>query len=250
MTIPLNQVYKEELTLEQYPNVKKVFDELTKFSIDNNFFKPWGAPGGRRYDAAVLYQFANFENKKVCELGARDGLFSSWLTKEVSEIYVSDYFEEWGKDTEYDLGQIGYWENIWKNTASHPEKMVVERQDLTNLTYPDNTFDITICTSVIEHCYNQQNCMGDIIAMKEICRITKPNGIILLSTDMAEDSLWLSGTHYYSEADLFERLINPNNCEIIGHYDFDVNGDHCTDIHEVGPLKKATSVVFALKKLE
>ena len=159
-----------------YPEIKKTFNELYNFNIRNNFIVKNNnniiRVRGRCYDASVLFNSnVDFNNKIVCELGARDGIFCSWLTRYVKKIYVSDYFEEWGKGTEHDLGQIDYWTNIWKSAAPHPEKMIIGSQDITNLTYPDNFFDIVICTSVIEHMFNQKEWMGDMIAIREIARI-------------------------------------------------------------------------------
>jgi 2-polyprenyl-3-methyl-5-hydroxy-6-metoxy-1,4-benzoquinol methylase len=250
---PLNQTYKTQKTFNEYPNIKKTFDELTMVSIDNNFYQmmPDGSMRvkGRRYDDAVLFNSdLSFRDKIVCDLGARDGIFGAWLTRFVKKIYISDYFEEWGKGTEHDLGQIDYWTDIWKRVAPHPERMVIEHQDMTKLTYPDNFFDIVISTSVIEHIYNQADWQGDTIAMKEMARICKPGGIILMSTDMAKESKWVSGTYYYSEEDLFKRLIEPSGCQLRGKYDFSIDhedNDAITSHNGFGPV---TSVVFSLKK--
>jgi 2-polyprenyl-3-methyl-5-hydroxy-6-metoxy-1,4-benzoquinol methylase len=201
MKVSLNQTYKEKKTFADYPEIKLTYDEITKFTIENDFIdhKKDSRLKGRRYDDAVLFHCADFNDKVVCEIGARDGVFSSWLTKFVKKIYVTDYFESWGKGTSIDLGQIEYWTEIWKKCAYNKDKLQIETQDVTNLTYPDNFFDIVICTSVIEHTYNQCNWNGDKVAMKEIARILKPNGKILMSTDMSSSSKWLSGTYYYSK---------------------------------------------------
>ena len=252
--ICLNQLYREKITLDTYPSIKKTYDELCDFAEKNNFYfinnDGQKRLKGRRYDNAVLFNIngVDFNNKKVCELGGRDGIFCSWLTQFVDKIYVSDYFEEWGKNTEHDLGSYEYWDKKWKECAYNPEKIITECQDLMKLTYPDNYFDITICSSVIEHTFPQNNHMGDMTAIREIVRITKPGGYILLSTDMTDNKTkWHSGTMYYNEIDLFDRIINPSKCTIVGDYDFNFNNEYNTDIHDVNGIK-ASSCVFALKK--
>lgn len=252
--VPLNQVYKEKITFEQYPHIKKTFDELTEYAHKNDFVRTVNNikfAKGRRYDCAILYNNnVDFKDKIVCELGARDGIFSSWLTKEVKKIYVSDYFEEWGKGTKIDLGQIDYWKKIWEDAAYDKSKMVIENQDITKLTYPDNFFDIVICTSVIEHTFVQNDHMGDMACIREMARITKPGGKILLSTDMGEVTKWIGGTLYYSEVDLFDRIINPSRCILNGNYDFNLDDENNTNLHTVRSMKKATSVVLSLIKPE
>lgn len=50
--------------------------------------------------------------------------------------------------------------------------------DLRNLTYPDNTFDLIICSAVLEHIKEDE------IAMKEMYRVLKPQGICLIEIPM------------------------------------------------------------------
>lgn len=251
--VPLNQIYREKRTFSDYPEIKKTYDDITQFTINNRFCK-YSAQGhiypkGRRYDDAVLFNRTDFNNKTVCDLGARDGIFGSWLTKYVDKVYVSDYFEHWGKGTDQDLGQIEHWSDLWKNIAYDKDKIVVEMQDMTALTYEDNMFDIVISTSVIEHIYNQKGGNGDMIAIKEMVRVCKPGGFILLSTDLSKnEGKWISGTYYYSEKDLFDRLINFSECDLVGPYDFSFDNpdNNAETMHDdFGPV---SPVVFALQK--
>ncbi len=52
-----------------------------------------------------------------------------------------------------------------------------ETGDATKLSYPDESFDLVISISVIEHIDND----GDIIAIKEMMRVLKKNGILILT---------------------------------------------------------------------
>ena len=197
---PLNQIYKTDRTLETNPSVSSAMNQLTKFAEDNKFQRvlPDGRIRlkGRIYDDAVLCATPglDFEGKLVCELGGRDGIFGAWMTQFASKVHVSDYFEEWGKGTSDDLGSFEHWSNIWKQAAPNPERLICEIQDITDLTYPDNMFDIVVCTSVVEHIFPQKGFMGDMIAIREMARILKPGGFLLLSTDMTGGpcSVWHS----------------------------------------------------------
>lgn len=51
---------------------------------------------------------------------------------------------------------------------------VIEKQDMTKMTYPDNTFDIVYCRNAMDHCKD------DRAALLEMCRICKPVGWIYL----------------------------------------------------------------------
>lgn len=253
MSCPLNQIYKINETLKQYPDIAKTYDELNTFALKNNFCELLDDGGyklkGRRYDNAVLFNSVDFNEKIVCELGARDGIFSSWLTKYVDKIYTSDYFELWGKGTEYDLGSFDYWANIWKNASYDQDKLVPEIQDITNITHLDNTFDIVICTSVIEHMITQCDFTGDMVGIREIVRIVKPGGTILLSTDMTSGkSKWHSGTFYYNEIDLFDRIINPSKCKLNGNYDFNFNNETNDAITYIDGVGMCSPVVLSLIK--
>ena len=253
MKTPLNQVYRQSKTFSEYPQVKKTFDQITKFSIEHDFVERYPDGGvrvkGRRYDDAVLFNSGvDFTDKVVGEFGARDGIFGAWLTQFVKKIYISDYFEEWGKDTEYDLGQMNQWKKTWEDCAYDKDKIDVSTQDMTKLTYPDNFFDIVVCTSVIEHTYNQCEWNGDKVSIKELARVLKPGGIMLLSTDMTKESKWISGTFYYSEKDLFDRLIDHSGLTLNGDYDFSLDhedNDAMTTHNGYGPVAPC---VFSLTK--
>lgn len=50
----------------------------------------------------------------------------------------------------------------------------VKRQDMTRLTYKENTFDIVYCANTLDHCRNPYR------ALKEMVRICKPGGWIYI----------------------------------------------------------------------
>jgi len=48
----------------------------------------------------------------------------------------------------------------------------VEVQDMENLTYPDNRFDIVHCSNALDHCFDPKK------AIKEMVRVCKPGGYV------------------------------------------------------------------------
>lgn len=249
--IPLNQTYRKEETLK-IPSFHDIFWGLVKYAYDVKFTK---FVNGEEYTKGRIYDYAlimdsgiDFNDKMICELGARDGFFGSYLTKFAKKVHVSDYFEGWGKGTESDLGDFIYWFKTWVNTAINPHRLSIETQNMLNLDYPDNYFDIVISTSVIEHLKNQTiDHDGDMVAIKEMVRICKPGGIIALSTDMGTKCEWYSGTFYYDEEQLFKRLIDYSGCKLRGKYEFSLEG---TDMHHVKDDLDSTGVTFTLQKPE
>jgi len=55
---------------------------------------------------------------------------------------------------------------------SDPRAMV--KMDITDIQYPNDTFDLIYCSHVLEHIPNDRR------AMRELCRVLKPNGFALL----------------------------------------------------------------------
>ena len=109
-----------------------------------------------------------------------------------------------------------------------------------------------VSTSVIEHIHCQSEFRGDMIAIREMVRVTKPGGYILLSTDMTNGpSKWFSGTFYYDGVDIFDRIINPSRCELVGgSYDFEFGSPDNTDEGMREGFQTVSSVIIALRKPE
>lgn len=54
------------------------------------------------------------------------------------------------------------------------------KMDITNITFPDNTFDLILCNHVLEHVPD------DAQAMRELYRVLKPNGYAIVQTPMSD----------------------------------------------------------------
>lgn len=236
MEFPLNQTYRKSLTYEKHPDIVNIESDYKSFCLD---LAKWHKCG-RAYDCAMTLYRINLENKVVCELGARDSIFSSYLTKFADKVYVSDIFEGWG-----DLGDLTVWSNLWKRFACNSDKLVCERQDMTKLSYPDESMDVVISFSAIEHIPRG----GDIIAAREMSRICKKGGYIVIGTELNSENktIWSSGSYFYSQEDLFKRIINNIDGKLQGDFDFSYeNSDKDEEFSGI----KFSSSIFVIKKNE
>ena len=171
------------------------------------------------------------------------------------KVYVSDYFEEWGKGTDHDLGQLDEWTSTWTRACDEigvdASRMQCEHQDMTKLTYEDDAFDVVFSTSVIEHLHEQTPEGGDITAMREMIRVCKSGGLIALSTDVhgmdTDEIVPGGGTWYYSIKELYKRLIDHPELEMVGPVSFDVANPKNDDIYRHNHVYPCSAVVFVLR---
>jgi len=94
--------------------------------------------------------------------------------------------------------------------------------DIRRTGFPDNFFNLILCISTIEHIgrdnsiyfagYRDKDAMGDFNALKEMCRITKKGGRIVLTVPYGRfhDYGWF--THYDDRR--WDDLIRSSGCKI------------------------------------
>ncbi|MGB9366401.1 MAG: tetratricopeptide repeat protein [Xanthobacteraceae bacterium] len=252
--ITVNQVYRFLRTLQKRPDIAAWHREFLERSVRSGERIEHGRPipWGRNFDYALIRALGiNFHGKRVADLGARDGYFGAWLTGEAAQVYVSDYFQGWEeewhrKDAAEAPDSFAAWQRRWRKMAPNPERLVCETQDITKLTYPDEFFDVTVCTSVIEHMWPL-----DMKGMSEIVRVTKRGGFIAMSTEMSQANQWFRGTYWYGEAAFLARLIEPHPVDFIGPWNFsldDPGNDEMRIESVAGREAGLTSSFFGLKK--
>jgi len=96
---------------------------------------------------------ANLGTGPVCLIGnVRDGMKVEVIS---SDLLADEY------------------QKIFKEMGITP-RFPSEKQDMTDLTYKNNTFDIVYCTNALDHSQNPYK------ALKEMVRVTKPGGWIYL----------------------------------------------------------------------
>jgi SAM-dependent methyltransferase len=106
-----------------------------------------------------------------------------YLANRVQRVYATDMYS---RDTGFEKLDPTVPENAAR-LAPFPyrkESLVFERQDALDLKYPDNTFDFVFTFSSIEHFGGHA---GAILAMQEIGRVLKPNGVAVIATELVID---------------------------------------------------------------
>jgi len=109
--------------------------------------------------ASVLKKLVlNWEDKKIYELSSR-GPFFRFLHKRASHLTYSEYFD--------DVTPGAY-------------KGRVQCQDVQELTYDNESFDLCTCTEVFEHVPNDRK------GFREIYRVLKPGGLFLFTVPLSD----------------------------------------------------------------
>lgn len=109
----------------------------------------------------------NIKNKKILDVGCGGGYFTNICAIGGAEVIGIDYSEsaiQFAKDRYPKL-----------------DFRVANAQTLNE--FSDTSFDVVLLIDVIEHIHDQLS------VLKQIKRILRPNGILLISTDL-EDSKW------------------------------------------------------------
>ena len=99
------------------------------------------------------------KNKKLLDAGCGPGIYSLTLKKRGFDVYAIDI----------DKNKIDF---LKKNAKD----IRISKADVTNLLFKDNFFDYIICSEVIEHIKKDKK------AIKELIRVLKPKGILVLTT--------------------------------------------------------------------
>jgi SAM-dependent methyltransferase len=99
----------------------------------------------------------NWEEKKIYELSSR-GPFFRFLHKRGFNLTYSEYFDD---------------------IPAGVYKGAVQCQDVQELTYGDESFDLCTCTEVFEHVPNDHK------GFREIYRVLKPEGLFLFTVPLS-----------------------------------------------------------------
>ena len=123
--------------------------KLAQFNRETELPDYFGPMIGDKKEVAI----AELAAGPICTIG------HSWKDVKVN-LYASDILKN-----EYDA--------LWKEHNATPI-IPVEYQDMENLTYPDNFFDIVHCINALDHTLHPQK------ALKEMLMVCKPGGWIYL----------------------------------------------------------------------
>lgn len=220
----LNQTYRLAETFKCYPGVREWY---YKFRDLYN--------AGRLYDMALTMYQLKLDNAIVYETAARASRLGAYLSTVGKRAHVSDNFE-WMNDFD---GQC----EVWRKASNNSPNLFCEFQDATALPYPDESADVVICLSALEHMFYED----DIYASEELGRVCAPGGALVLSVEVGETYIErVGGCRLYTEKEIFERIVEPSGCEMYGPHNFDfASSDIITNSHFGVPY---VSAFFILRK--
>lgn len=173
---------------------------------------------------------------KVLDVGAENSFMPIYLAAQGAEVFVADkWLGSYGEFFEANaLGQCfsrAFVIKVKRDDGSS-SRVTYQKQDATRLEFPDNTFDLVLCLSVIEHI------VEDSLAASEMGRVLKPGGMLVITTPIGPAWQQRSDTPHHKGADgkwegdldriysaetLFSRLIEPSKLELMGESDFSLD---------------------------
>lgn len=231
-------------------NAKIIFN---RYLIESSFIKIIDGnihPRGSLWDAAYILSRINYENCKVLEVGARDSILGAFLTNKASHVTLIDYFDKWGKGTEYDLGDLDCWTKIWTKAAPDALKLRMEEMNIINMTYPDKSFDIVLAISVLNHMKGQtDDNNGHLAGLQQCARVCTDDGRICISVTMSSITGMASGV-YLQDYETLLKWISDCNLEIVADENTQLD-KFVPKIHKIYNIKEfypVCNVLLILKK--
>jgi SAM-dependent methyltransferase len=178
----------------------------------SNLPKPHGISCGilhnfRRWECWKIFDNAAFSpDDSVLDTGSLHTYFGIFIAKFVREITLTDNFY-WAQ-RQYVQAQGLFSPNEWiRFVESIASNLRATEADLQQLSFGDSTFDKVVCVSTIEHVVDDKK------AISEMARVTKPGGLILITTEQDHTS------KDYSESDgsYYRLYTNQQFVDLIQH---------------------------------
>ena len=162
------------------------------------------------------------EGQKILDAGSQNSLFSVMLARLGCEVYPIDI-----NPISMDGGLV------LKRQFDLGSKFNPKIADMRSLPFPDEFFDAVFSLSVVEHIPDD----GDIQAIQELFRVVKRDGYIGLTIDFYKEFLrgkdvidpavpilqqkyWWVQERIYNEQAIWDRIIHPSNCHVVGEIDY------------------------------
>lgn len=114
----------------------------------------------------VFKKYIPNDTKRILDVGAGTGRYGLKFAQEFpsAHVTISDILDE-------SVTMIaGLAQEL------HLKNVVVAKEDVFHLSFPEGTFDVVFCDAVIQHLPQYQN------AVKEMIRVLKPGGVLILSS--------------------------------------------------------------------
>ncbi len=130
--------------------------------------------GIRGWEYGHLFYKTNFSGKKILDVGPGSSRLPRFLAKAGARVTMLDM----------DMP-------LEETTVKKSKNLKFVLGDMTKMSFKDNKFDIVVCISAIEHVdmkkhgyYKKSDYKKRaILAVKEMTRVLKPNGLLYLTTD-------------------------------------------------------------------
>lgn len=161
-----------KITPEDLNNLYEIRAKVLDWELGTGYLGFFAKNKGTRYTftrrlEVMMNQMPSLENKTVLEVGCGAGIISLELAKTAKKVVGVDVTETalvFGRKLA-DL--LGY---------SHVE---FKKGDAENLEFEDESFDLIVCSEVLEHLLNTEK------AISEFYRVLKKDGTLILTTPCA-----------------------------------------------------------------
>lgn len=148
---------------------------------------------------------------QVLDVGGAGSTLPAAITCLGHTVIVLDINPE-GASKVADLRSAGYDRVFWRYGRAE------------DLPFPDGVFDCVACISVLEHLSDDRP------ALKEMVRVLKPKGYLVLSFDFVKEARAPSRhqLHLYSEAEVLDLIgwLDMQGLEPVEPYDYSYAGEH------------------------
>lgn len=159
--------------LSEFDSFKISSADGKSYSIKNNFFSKTGVKliglphiGFRTRAREIFNLFKEIKKvDKILDAGCGYGIYSLILAKKGYKVESLDLEKE----------RIKEFMRLKKQNPKLDKKIKLVEGNLTNLPYENETFDVILCSDVIEHIKN------DIDAVSELVRVLRKGGKLILS---------------------------------------------------------------------
>jgi len=129
---------------------KKIVKLLKKLPVDIGQAERKHTSAGKKIAISFISKVSKSQNKTALDIGCRDGYWSKWLVKQGYKVTSLDIEPHFKGAIQHDLNE--------------------------GLPFKNNTFDLVLCTEVIEHVQKPS------YLLTEIDRVLKPKGISVITT--------------------------------------------------------------------
>jgi len=159
---------------------------------------------------------------QILETGSFNTFFGAYLADIAGHLVISDQFQyiKWISLLQrlriYKKHPLKAPYKVWADRISKAAPQAELRNvDLTDIQYPDDTFDYITCVSIIEHIPDYET------AVAEMLRVLKPDGLLLLTTDVTpEPQPYVNGTKYLTIDELKKAIEPAIDCSAEGTPDW------------------------------